>query len=93
MPKNQAKLLDSINDYKKLNLTNEVMIWEDGHRTSGKKGEYEWWYFDSKLNDGSSLVIIFFTTPITTYSLGYKPYVSFDLKKQMVHMFHMNVIH
>lgn len=81
MSKRLARLLTKDTDYKKLNITNEIKIWEDGHRTNGKIGEYEWWYFDSKLDDGSSLVIIFFTNPITTYGTGYAPYVSFDLKR------------
>ena len=34
--------------YQKLGLTrNKVEIWEDGMRTDGSKGTYEWWYFDS----------------------------------------------
>ena len=43
-------------------------------RTTGQKNEYEWWYFDSKLDDGSVVVVYFwtikalkdiFTTPFT----------------------------
>jgi len=29
-------------------LGQEVLPYEDGLRTSGKKKEYEWWYFDTK---------------------------------------------
>ncbi|MBQ8425407.1 MAG: hypothetical protein IJX17_05245, partial [Clostridia bacterium] len=39
---------------------NEVEIWEDGMRTDGSKGTYEWWYFDSHYPDGTILVIFFF---------------------------------
>lgn len=34
--------------YNKLGLTrNKVELWEDGMRTDGSRGTYEWWYFDS----------------------------------------------
>ena len=35
-----------------------VSLWEDGLRTSGDKNEFEWWYFDAKLDDGLIDVII-----------------------------------
>ena len=41
------------------NLGEKVEIWEDGKRTSGKSGEFEWWYFDTKLEDGSLFVCYF----------------------------------
>lgn len=56
-------------------------LWEDGIRTSGLKGEYEWWYFDAKLEDGSSLVIVFFTTPMVNNADHFAPYVTFSLTK------------
>ena len=37
-----------------------VEKWEDGLRTSGEKGELEWWYFDTKLEDGSLFVCYFY---------------------------------
>ena len=42
-------------------LGSVVSIWEDGKRTNGKNGEYEWWYFDTKLDDGSVIVAYFWT--------------------------------
>ncbi|MAJ44616.1 MAG: hypothetical protein CMF96_07730 [Candidatus Marinimicrobia bacterium] len=42
-------------------LGKEVKIWEDGKRTNSKNGEYEWWYFDAKLDDGSVIVAYFWT--------------------------------
>jgi hypothetical protein len=52
--------------YKNLGLKkNDIEKWEDGTRTSAKKGTYEWWYFDSYLDDGSKLVIVFYTTKWT----------------------------
>lgn len=61
-----------------LGLKDEVQMFEDGLRTEEKSGNYEWWYFDSKYPDGSSLVIIFFTKTITSLSKNNRPYVSFD---------------
>ena len=40
-------------------LTEKIQLFEDGLRTEAKRGSYEWWCFDSKFPDGSSLVIIF----------------------------------
>lgn len=36
------------------------------------------WYFDSKYADGSSLVIIFYTKHVTSFSKNYKPFVSLN---------------
>lgn len=59
-------------------LTKEIRIFEDGLRTGSKSGNYEWWYFDSKYADGSSLVIIFFSKPVTSMANRFQPYVSLD---------------
>lgn len=57
-----ARLADRDDDYARLGLQRgQVAPWEDGMRTSGGRGSYEWWYFDSHLEDGSSLVITFYT--------------------------------
>jgi hypothetical protein len=49
-------------DFARLGLQRgHIEPWEDGMRTSGGPGSYEWWYFDSHLEDGSSLVITFYT--------------------------------
>ena len=46
--------------YKQFGLTrNKVEVWEDGMRTDGSRGTYEWWYFDSHYPDGTILVIFF----------------------------------
>jgi len=41
-----------------------VAPWEDGMRTHGGKGTVEWWYFDSRMDDGSTVVVNFMTKPI-----------------------------
>lgn len=59
-------------------LTEEIQLFEDGLRTGKGSGNYEWWYFDSKYADGSSLVIIFFTKPVTSFAKDFQPYVTLN---------------
>ena len=40
-------------------LGKNVLPYEDGLRTSNKNNEYEWWYFDTNLDDGSVVVAYF----------------------------------
>lgn len=52
------------NHYESLKLfPDSIQVQEDGMRTTGKRGTYEWWYFDAHLDDGSKVVIVFFTKP------------------------------
>ena len=41
-------------------LSSIVSKWEDGKRTTGKSNEFEWWYFDTKLDNGAILVCYFY---------------------------------
>ncbi len=61
-----------------LGLQPAVQPFEDGMRTCAAAGNYEWWYFDSKFPDGSSLVIVFFSKPVTSMKARLEPYVSLD---------------
>ena len=62
-----GKILKSIHPdddqhYAKMGLTrSQIEIWEDGARTDGSKGAYEWWYSDAHFPDGTIMVIIFFS--------------------------------
>ncbi len=48
--------------YASMGLTRNVIeVWEDGMRTDGSKGTYEWWYYDSHFPDGTIMVIIFYS--------------------------------
>jgi hypothetical protein len=56
-----------------------VEPWEDGSRTDGSRGTYEWWYFDAHLTDGAKLVVIFFTKPFTDVRKRLDPMIWIDL--------------
>ena len=80
MKKLIARLADTPQDYEKLGLIPDVIQQkEDGLHTNGKFGEYEWWYFDAKLEGGYSLVIIFYSQPVTAATFGFAPCVSLSL--------------
>ena len=83
--KHAARLASHQEDYQYLKLSQEIVPWEDGHRTNGKFGEYEWWYFDAKLEDGSSLVIVFYSQPVTAADFSYAPSMTFSLTKDGSH--------
>lgn len=53
--------------------------WEDGMRTDGGIGSYEWWYFDAHLEDGSKMVIVFYTKPMTDINKPLKPYATLNI--------------
>jgi predicted secreted hydrolase len=77
-----ASILASPSDYESLGIAKGLVApWEDGMRTTGKKGSYEWWYFDSKLDDGSTLVIVFSTKDLLNPDTDLKPKVSFNLDR------------
>jgi hypothetical protein len=60
-----ATLGASDEHYRRLGVSRDrIELWEDGMRTDGGKGTYEWWYVDAYLNDGSKLAITFRTKPI-----------------------------
>ena len=79
MAKKKSRLMCNDSDFQNLGiLRNRIAVFEDGLRTNAKTGEYEWWYFDNKFPDGSSLVVIFFMNKITGIGRGFEPYVILD---------------
>lgn len=72
--------MGSVRLYKpeEVGMTEEIQPWEDGLRTGEKSGHYEWWYFDSKYADGSSLVIVFYTKPVTSFGKKFQPHVTLN---------------
>ncbi|MBP7736278.1 MAG: hypothetical protein KA369_09935 [Spirochaetes bacterium] len=47
--------------YDSIGITRQPAPREDGIRTSGKEGTYEWWYTDSEFTDGTKVVVVFYT--------------------------------
>ena len=77
-----ARLADRDDDYARLGLRRgEIQPWEDGMRTSGGRGSYEWWYFDSHLDDGSSLVVTFYTKWMLQPKGPEAPMIQIDLDR------------
>lgn len=70
-------------DYKKYGLqaTSIPENWEDGRRTTGGKGSYEWWYFDAHLEDGSSAVIVFYTKDFVQAHKNITPTISLNIDR------------
>src|SRR5262245_47449906 len=57
-----AYLAASPADYSNLGITeHKIAQVEDGLRTGGGPGRYEWWYFDAHLDDGCKVVVFFAT--------------------------------
>ena len=58
------RLADRPADYQSLGIASvEIAAFEDGQRIGTEKGRYEWWYFDAHLDDGASVVVVFYTKP------------------------------
>ena len=77
-----ARFADEPEDYAKLGIeAGRIEPFEDGMRTRGGPGGYEWWYFDSHLDDGSSLVIVFYTKPQLNPNGALAPFASLELNR------------
>ena len=58
------RLADRPADYQKLSIAPvEVAEFEDGRRIDTDRGRYEWWYFDCHLDNGATVVVVFYTKP------------------------------
>jgi hypothetical protein len=77
-----ARFADKPEDYAKLGIQpREIQAFEDGMRTEGGPGSYEWWYFDCHLSDGSSLVIVFYTKEMLNPAGELAPFVTVELDR------------
>lgn len=51
-------------DYARLGIDPvSIVPFEDGQRIGTEKGRYEWWYFDAHLDNGATVVVVFYTKP------------------------------
>jgi hypothetical protein len=79
-PRGTAAADTTPNGYTRLGLSQSgVEPWEDGMRTSGEPGTYEWWYFDFTLDDGSTVVIVYYTKDFTRPGTKLTPFVTFQM--------------
>jgi predicted secreted hydrolase len=73
----QSHLGTNPRDYEQLGIKKgPIEQWEDGLRTEGSKGTYEWWYFDTHLDDASKVVIVFYTKNLIDVGKPLAPYVT-----------------
>ncbi|MCU1396405.1 MAG: hypothetical protein JWM34_4833 [Ilumatobacteraceae bacterium] len=82
MTTSTAQRADRPDDYIRLGIEpSPIVAREDGMRTDGGKGSYEWWYFDAHLDDGSTLVVVFYTKSLMDAGHPLAPYVSIELDR------------
>ena len=74
-----ARLASTPADFARLNLTADIQTHEDGMRTDGRSGNFEWWYFDGHLTDGTKIVVVFFTKPMTEQDSELSPFVTIHI--------------
>ncbi len=75
-----AVMASSPADYERLGLSpTSIAPWEDGARTDGSAGTYEWGYFDAHLADGAKLVVTFMNKDIAEPSKPLSPLLRLDL--------------
>ena len=78
--KRNASIADEESDYRRIGITPEhVAVWEDGARTDGRRGTYEWWYFDAHLDNGAKLVVIFMTKDLSAPKRPLSPMIRLNL--------------
>ena len=60
----RLRLADRPSDYEILGIAPvEIAEFEDGQRIGTGRGCYEWWYFDAHLDNGATVVVVFYTKP------------------------------
>ncbi|HEY0453746.1 hypothetical protein [Actinophytocola sp.] len=75
-----SRLGSTAEDYERIGIRpGQVAPWEDGARTDGGAGSYEWWYFDAHLDDGAKLVVVFYTKNFTDIGKPLAPMIRIDL--------------
>ena len=78
----KAFLARSEKFYNKLGIQQSTAIWEDGLRTDGITGSYEWWYFDAEYEDGTKVVTVFYTKKFFDVKGPAHPMVTFEVSRE-----------
>lgn len=75
-----ASIANLDQDYRRIGISrDEIVTSEDGARTDGGRGTYEWWYFDAHLDNGATLVAIFMTKDLSTPGKPLAPMIRLNL--------------
>lgn len=76
----RLRLADRPVDYERLGIDPvHVVQFEDGQRVGTERGRYEWWYFDAHLNDGATVVVVFYTKPNVSPNGPLAPRITINL--------------
>lgn len=77
----KARLMDMPEDYRKLGMKPGIVEpWEDGRRDNCRSGAFEWWYFDTMLDDSTKIVITYAPKPSElAFEDGDHPFVHIDV--------------
>lgn len=68
----KVRLMNRPEDYKRLGVNpNQIEMWEDKRRDTSRSGHWEWWYFDALLDDGTAVVIQFFSKAAQFRNIDY----------------------
>jgi hypothetical protein len=74
------RLADRPADYKRLGIDPAVVAqFEDGQRFGTENGRYEWWYFDAHLDDGATVVVVFYTKPNVSPNSPLAPRITINI--------------
>jgi predicted secreted hydrolase len=75
-----AVLASTDADYERYGVARErVEAFEDGARTDGRAGTYEWWYFDAHLDDDAKLVVVFMDKDLASPQKPLAPLIRLNL--------------
>jgi len=75
-----AVLASTDADYERHGVARDrVEPFEDGARTDGRAGTYEWWYFDAHLDDGAKLVVVFMDKDLASPQKPLAPLIRLNL--------------
>ncbi len=75
-----VRLGSTPDDYARIGIApRDIKPWEDGMRTGGARGTFEWWYFDAHLDDGAKLVVVFSTREFSDLNKPLSPGIRIDL--------------
>jgi hypothetical protein len=75
-----AHLGSTPEDYQRIGIKpDQVLPWEDGARTDGSPGTFEWWYFDTNLDNGAKIVVEFFNKDFMDINTPLAPMIGLHL--------------